>query len=175
MDSINLDFQFTKEDYVQAVHRYLRLSKTITPLNQAFLIFAALADLIYILLYGFTWENIILTVLLVCSGTILVSLWRQADHFYRKNPKLGQRQRYQLTPKGVALQNESNSAEADWDQFIGYWDDAQGVYLLQEKRRYVMLPDKFFVDPQQREQLRQWALAGNPQLKYKDFRPKEGK
>lgn len=72
MEPITLEFTYSKEDYVQAMRRFLRLTKTISRLSLFFLAVAAVADVIFLAMFGLTIENIILTVMLVCCGVMLL-------------------------------------------------------------------------------------------------------
>lgn len=54
--------------------------------------------------------------------------------------------------------------------FSYYWDDVTGVYLLQNKKSYILLPARLFSSDDQRQALQQMAVEGNPDIQYKDFR-----
>ena len=77
-----------KEGYVQAMRRFLRLTKTISRLSLFFLAVAAVADVIFLAMFGLTIENIILTVMLVCCGVMLLIFHYQPARTYDKSPRL---------------------------------------------------------------------------------------
>lgn len=169
MKPITVDFTYSKEDYVQAVRRFLRLNKTISLFSQIFMIMALLADIVYIALFGFSFETILLTALLACSFLMLALLHYQPIWVYNRNPRLQAPQHYEFRPEGITIHTALASSQVGWDLFTRYWDDPVGVYLLQSKKSYVVIPAGCFSDGQ-RAQLKEMALSANPSLQYRDFR-----
>lgn len=174
MEPITVDFTYTREDYVQAVRRFLRLNKTISRFSQVFMCIALLADVVFIGLFGFTAENMILTVLIACSLLMMAALHFQPEWTYNRNPRLHAPQHYEFRPEGITLKTATATSQVQWDLFQRIWDDAVGVYLLQNKKSYVVIPARCLTE-QQRAGLKAMALAGNPALQYKDTRPGAGK
>ena len=170
MEPITLEFTYSKEDYVQAMRRFLRLTKTISRLSLYFLAVAAVADVIFLAMFGLTIENLILTVMLVCCGVMLLIFHYQPARTYDKSPRLKAVQHYEFSPEGITMKTASATSQVKWNLFSYYWDDVTGVYLLQNKKSYILLPARLFSSDDQRQALQQMAVEGNPDIQYKDFR-----
>lgn len=172
MEPITVDFTYTKEDYVGAVRRFLRLNKTFSRFSQISMFIALLVDLVFIAQFGFSFENMLLTVLLICTFLMLALLYWQPVWIYNRNPRLHAPQHYVFRPEGIAIQTALSSSQLEWALFTCYWDDQVGVYLLQSKKNYVVIPARCFSGGQ-RAALKEMALGANPSLQYRDLRPAE--
>ena len=125
---------------------------------------------IFLAMFGLTIENIILTVMLVCCGVMLLIFHYQPARTYDKSPRLKAVQHYEFSPEGITMKTASATSQVKWNLFSYYWDDVTGVYLLQNKKSYILLPARLFSSDDQRQALQQMAVEGNPDIQYKDFR-----
>lgn len=145
MKQVDIRFQYTKEEYVKAVRKYLLVTDTIKKLDLILAIIGVPCTLVYFFLSSFNWFSILLLVCAVLfAGFIGFQYLYVPAMTFEKTPKFKEEYHLTFTPEGILFETASVSSELKWDAYTIFWESEDCYYLVQEKHIYTILPKRVF-------------------------------
>ncbi len=152
---MELQFQYTKKEWVDARRKYLFLSKTITRWQIVFL--AGFSILILLLLIAHKTDTIIImsAVVIVFAIIMLVILYFvQPIVLFKNTEKYSSMYSFSFQEEEILFEARGISSVIKWDIFQSYVETDQYFYLLQGKMLYTMLPKRVFPSDEAQQQFR---------------------
>jgi len=170
MESIKLNFKYSKEEYVNAVRKYLFLSKTITKTSIIILAICIIVEIVITFNSGLTLISCALwfaTLLAMVMGSYLYFI--QPGYLYKSTSKLHQQYSLIFAQETIYFKTEGISSELKWTIYKKLWDCPAFYYLVQAKSIYTVIPKRVFNSGTELDKFKSLALSGNKDMVYKDY------
>lgn len=168
MEQVTIRFQYTEEEYVKAMRKYLLVTDTVKKFD---LILAAVglpSMLVYLFLSSFSVFSIILLVCaVVFAGFVGFQYFYVPVMVFRQTPKFKEEYRLTFTEAGVSFETVSVQSELKWDTYKIFWEGEECYYLVQEAQAFTLVPKRAFASEAEKLAFEQLAEKGTEYTKRK--------
>lgn len=145
MDTVNIIFKYTQDEYVKAARVYLIASKIIRRFDIVLLAIFIPFSIIYFFLSHYSVLSIIILMLI-----ILVSIIGFMAYFYipvrnfRLTSKFHEEYRLTFSQDGISFKTPTIDSEIKWDVYSKAWESRDYYYLIQAPQMYMVVPKRAF-------------------------------
>lgn len=168
MEQVDIKFQYTEQEYVKAVRKYLLVTDTIKKLDLVLAIIGVPATLVYFFLSSFGWFSILLLVCAVLfTGFIGFQYLYVPVLTFRKTPKFNEEYHLMFTAEGILFETATIHSELKWDTYTKFWESEDCYYLVQEEHIYTILPKRAFAGDAEKMSFERMAESGTEYNKRK--------
>lgn len=163
---MEIEFTYTKKEWVDGRRKYLFISKVITRMQLFVMALMAVFFIISAAVYGFGVINIALGVVLALLALELVFIYVvQPGMLYKATDKYHSRYRLVFGEDGLLFETQGIASELKWDIYTGYAQSREYYYLLQGKMNYTLIPRRALSDERGRENFEKLVKSVLPEVK----------
>lgn len=151
MNQVDIRFQYTEEEFVKAVRKYLLASGTIKKADIVITLIGVPCILAYLFLSHFNWLSILLLVctLLLC-GMVGFLYFCGPVMSFRKVPKYAQEYHLNFSEERILFETAELNSELKWEIYTALSESEDCYYLVQTKQIYSILPKRAFAGETER-------------------------
>ncbi|MDL2273902.1 YcxB family protein [Oscillospiraceae bacterium OttesenSCG-928-G22] len=152
MAKIDVEFQYTKEEYVRGHRKQMLASGAIKKRD----IIIVPAILLFAIVYHFFIEQTSLGAILLGLSFVVFGMGAMLYLYvpyrtYRLTPKLLETHHLTINDSGIHFKTPTENATFKWNMYKELWESREFYFLVQGKKQFRMLPKRAFSDYQQKE------------------------
>ena len=160
MEIIEVRFQYTEKEYIQASRQYMFMSKLLKK-SDIILPFVLLPlSVLYMFLADFNVWSIIIC---VCAWLYLVVIgalyYLIPKVTYKQNAKFREEYYLAFSGEGIRFQTNTINSDLQWDVYKDMLENEEYFYLCQNKQMYSVIPKSAFQDESQVQQFKELVLG----------------
>lgn len=165
-ESIKIEFECTRDEYIKSRRKFLRQSKTVSNSNIIFLILMTIIEVVFLLI-GEYFFSIIIGVLLIISYILVgVLYFIQPGRLYDKTEFIKEKMEFEFNSEGVINVIKKIKTSTKWDFIQEIWESEDFIYLMQSQMSYTLIPKRAFKNNYDLVKLQQMYKEGNEKGKY---------
>jgi len=151
-DTVELKFQYTKEEYVKAFRLYLLADRAAGKFARGFILLFSAFSIYYLLSSGFGALGILCCVLSAVAIAIELLLYFYIPHRnFINSPKLHEEYLLIFSPDEIIFRTSGIDSRLKWDIYSALWESGDFYFLVQASRNYTLVPKRVFKDSGERE------------------------
>jgi len=148
METVELTFKYTQDEYVKADRKYLIASKTISKTNIVILAIFLPASIFYLFFTSFSVPGILFTSIGVVAAVIGCTLYFYIPSYkFKITPKYSEEYTLTFSDNGISFKTPSIDSTINWDMYSEIWEGKEFYYLIQSPRMYALIPKRVFNSP----------------------------
>lgn len=160
METIEVRFQYTEKEYIQASRQYMFMSKLLKK-SDIILPFVLLpVSVLYMFLADF---NVLSIVICVCACVYLAVIgtlyYLIPKVTYKQNAKFREEYYLAFSEEGIKFQTNTINSDLQWDVYKALLENEEYFYLCQNKQVYSVIPKRAFQDEVQAQQFKELVLG----------------
>lgn len=147
MESIDLTFKYTQDEYVKAEKQFLFANKTITKQNIVFLAIYLPFSIWYLLFSSFSVLSIItFGVALICAIIGCTLYFYIPVHKFKQTSKYHEEYNLIFSKDCIRFKTSTTNSELSWSVFSEIWESKDFYFLVQvpRMRLYTLIPKRAF-------------------------------
>lgn len=175
METVTLDFEYTKRDYIRASRQQMFAAKSMRIFWKGSNICLGLLILVSVLvsvmesIHGSVRVDSTYIWLLFFFALYTLLLWSLPYRSYNRSAKRGLVWCHmEISPLSIFAQTSDSRTDSDWTAYREYWENREFFFLVQVTRAASFIPKRVFA-PGQEEALRRILANALP---YGEKRPK---
>ena len=160
MEIIEVRFQYTEKEYIQASRQYMFMSKLLKK-SDIILPFVFLPlSVLYMFLADFNvWSIIICVSAWLYLVVIGASYYLIPKVTYKQNAKFREEYYLAFSGEGIRFQTNTINSDLQWDVYKDMLENEEYFYLCQNKQMYSVIPKSAFQDESQVQQFKELVLG----------------
>lgn len=165
-ESIKIEFNISRDEYIKSRRKFLRQSKTVSNGNIIFLIIMTLIEILFLFI-GEYFFSIIIGVLLIISYLLICVLYFiQPGKLYDKTEFIKEKMNFEIDENGIKSVFKKGKSETKWFFIEEIWESKEFIYLIQAKFSYTVIPKNAFKNEFDLVKLQQFYKEENKKGKY---------
>lgn len=160
METVNLTFRYTQEEYVKSERQYLFASKIITKTSIVVLAIYLPFSLLYFILSSFSvLSTIALGIAIVVSVMGCVLYFYMPAYKFKKTSKYHEEYNVAFSNDGIKFKTPTINSELKWEIYSELWESDEFYFLVQALRIYTLIPKRVFQDSSTKQAFEEMAIA----------------
>ncbi len=166
MEQVEIRFQYTEQEFVKAVQKYLLASGTVRKADLVLAILGVPCALLVLFFLSLKWLGILLLVGTVWFSCVIGYLyWYGQIMKFRKTPKYAEEYHMVFSAEGIMFETASLHSELTWKTYSALWESEECYYLVQTKQIYSILPKRAFAGDAEKSAFERMAQQGTRSTK----------
>jgi hypothetical protein len=153
VDTVELKFQYTKEEYVKAYRLYLLVDHVTAGkfARGCVLLFSAFS-IYYLFSSGFSTLGVLCCALSSVAIAIELMLYFYIPHRnFVNSPKLQEGYLLIFSPDEIIFKTQSIDSKLKWDIYSAIWESRDFYFLVQQSKNYTLVPKRVFKNSGEQE------------------------
>ena len=166
MEQVEIRFQYTEQESVKAVQKYLLASGTVRKADLVLAIIGVPWALLILFLSSLKWLGILLLVGTVWFSCVIGYLyWYGQVMKFRKTPSYMEEYHMVFSEEGILIEVATLRSELKWDTYTAFWESEDCYYLVQTKKIFSILPKRVFAGEAEKLAFERMAEQGTKSTK----------
>lgn len=152
LETIELKFQYTQNEYVQAERQYLIANKTLHTYDIAIAAVFLLLSVVYMFFSSFSIISILifgLVIIITAMGCYIYFLMPVLK--FKQTAKYHEEYTLIFSKDTIRFKTPSIESEMKWDIYSEIWNNHDFYYLIQAPRIYTLIPKRIFKDQNEKQ------------------------
>ena len=159
MEPIEVRFQYTEKEYIQASRQYMFMSKLLKKSDIILPIVLLPTSVLYMFLTEFDVLSIVLCVCAVVYLMIIATLYYLIPKVsYKQNAKYQEEYYLSFSEEGIKFRTNTINSDLQWEVYKKLLENEEYFYLCQNKQIYSVIPKRAFQGEETMLQFKELAL-----------------
>lgn len=169
-----LDFEYTKDEFVDSRRKFIFMRKLITKLQVAVFVFLGLVDIFFLCTKGVEVLKhpimIVVNVLyILCTIMTCFLYFIQPGLMFHQTAKFHQIYHLEFLEDNIIFHTDNLHSEINWNIYTALWENKKYFYLLQTKDIYSLIPKRVFSTEEEVIEFRELYHRQLPSVEYRYF------
>lgn len=160
LETVELKFQYTQSEYVQAERQYLIYNKTLHKYDIALAVVFLSVSAIYMPFSSFNIASVLifgLVITITVLGCYLYFLMPILK--FKQTKKYHEEYTLILSENTIHFKTPSIESEVKWNIYSMLWENHDFYYLIQAPRVYALIPKRVFRDQNEKQVFEEFAQS----------------
>jgi hypothetical protein len=150
--TVELKFQYTKEEYVKAYRLYLLADRVTGKFARGFVLLFSVFSIYYLFSSGFGTLGVLCCALSSVAIAIELMLYFYIPHRnFVNSPKLQEGYILIFSPDEIIFKTQSIDSKLKWDIYSAIWESRDFYFLVQPSKNYTLVPKRVFKNSDEQE------------------------
>lgn len=168
MEAIEVRFQYTEKEYIQAGRQFLLMNKLLKKSDIVLSIVLLPFALLYLFLSDFSTLSIVVCICTVIYMVIIGILYYLIPKMtYKQNSKLQEEYYLVFSEEGIKFRTNTIHSDLQWDVYKDFLENEAFFYLCQNKQLYSVIPKRAFKDEEEIQRFQELVCKRVKKYQYK--------